>query len=209
MIPIIVTHWNQHHDKLRACEAHLKDRHCPSWSYFFGYPGRGLKTRQVPNLKYLMDPGEIRGAYIGQNLTHWHLWSSLKNSAERHPSEKCWDIVEDDVWLNDGWSDVYGDVVEDIGAIDPDWNFINWGACCVGSTETTQMTQMSESIYRGFGQCLHFYTIRRQALDILLETNKLMRGRIDQQMLVDTYPHLNAYCVLPRIASQRDTDLPL
>lgn len=202
MIPIIATHWNQKAEKFKRLEAHLRDNNIPSWSYFFGYPGRGLKTRQMVGEHMYIDPNELRGACIGQNLLHWNIWSMLKNSAERHPGERSWTIIEDDIEFYENWSDVYGDVLEDIP---PDWDMIFFGNC---NTAQADMTQVADNLYRGAGTCLHFYTVRDKALDVLLGTTAFFRARIDAQLVMDTYPHLNVYSVLPSLAGQFETHLP-
>jgi GR25 family glycosyltransferase involved in LPS biosynthesis len=200
MIPIIVTHWGQSQSKLTELEDHLRENFVPSWSYYFGFPGRGLKTRKLPNEHYHMDPDELRGKYIGQNITHWSLWAMLKNSGERH-GEESWNIIEDDMRFIDGWSDIYHDVMEDIPH---DWDIVFFGNC---NTSDKGLEKVTDNIYKGAGLCLHWYMLNRKCLDILLETNKLCRARMDAQMWYESYPHLNVYSVLPTLATQHNTEL--
>ena len=202
MIPIIVSFWDQDKQKLRETEDHLREQEVESWSYFFGYPGRGLRLRKLEGEKYYGSPDDMLGAAIGQNLTHWHLWASLKMSAERYPSVNYWNIMEDDVRLTPGWREKYNDVREDIP---DDWDIIFFGS---GYTTEHKLEPIGGSIYKGAGLCLHWYCVRQKALDILLETNKFIRTRADIQMLKESYKHLHCYTVLPRLANQHQTDIP-
>jgi GR25 family glycosyltransferase involved in LPS biosynthesis len=124
----------------------------------------------------------------------------LKNSGERH-GEKSWHIIEDDMRFIDGWSDIYHDVMEDLPH---DWDMVFFGNC---NTSDKGLEKVTDNIYKGAGLCLHWYMVHRKALDILLETNKLCRTRMDAQMWHESYPHLNVYSVLPSLAGQHETEL--
>jgi len=200
MIPIIVTHWDQDKQKLYETETHLKEQGIESWSYFFGFPGRGLRSRNIEGERYYGSPEDMLGAAIGQNLTHWHLWAALKMCSEQNPKgATCWNIVEDDIRLQEGWRQIYNDVREDIPK---DWDIIFFGN---GYTSEQTMIHVTGPIYKGAALCLHWYCVRHKALDTLLETNKFIRTRMDIQMLLESYKHLNCYTVLPRLADQAHT----
>jgi hypothetical protein len=180
--PIIVTFWGQNQEKLQLLEKHLSENGIKQWSYYFGFPGQGLKLRISEKEIYYADPNVLRNKYVGQNLTHYGLWAALKMMAERDPKETQWTIMEDDCELVENWTEPFGE-------------------------EIATLKRVSENLYRGAGLCLHWYMLRRKALDILLETNKFIRARMDVQMLKDSYPHLKTYTVLPSLAGQRDTVL--
>lgn len=199
--PIIVTFWGQNQEKLQLLEKHLSENGIKQWSYYFGFPGQGLKLRISEKEIYYADPNVLRNKYVGQNLTHYGLWAALKMMAERDPKETQWTVMEDDCELVENWSEPFGEAIDDLPS---DWDMVFFGSCC---TEIATLTRVSENLYKGAGLCLHWYMLRRRALDILLETNKFIRARMDVQMLKDSYPHLNTYTVLPSLAGQRDTVL--
>lgn len=202
MIPIILTYWGQSQEKLSALEEHLRENNVPSWSYYFGFPGRGLKIRKFDNIEYYGDVEELRGRIIGQHLTHWGLWAALKLASERNPSDKSWIIIEDDFRFKEGWSEVFHDVMEDLPG---DWDLVQFGNCC---TLGQPLKKVAGNVYKGGALCLHWYMVNRKALDVLMETCKMVKGRTDVQMLRDSFPHLNVYTVLPSIGAQFETDLP-
>ena len=203
MIPIIVSFWGQKQEKLTLLEEHLRENNVPSWSYYFGFNGRGLKIREFKDVTYYGDPEELRGKAIGQHLTHWGLWASLKMASERNQNDSMWTIIEDDFRFKENWSKIYHDVMEDLPG---DWDIVLFGNCC---TLGLDLEKITDNLYKGGALCLHWYMIKRRALDVLLETNRMVQGRIDVQMLRQSYKHLNAYTVLPSIAGQADTELPL
>jgi len=114
-----------------------------------------------------------------------------------------WTIIEDDFRFKENWSKIYHDVMEDLPG---DWDIVQFGNCC---TLGLDLEKITDNLYKGGALCLHWYMIKRRALDILLETNRMVQGRIDVQMLRQSYKHLNAYTVLPSIAGQADTELAL
>lgn len=201
MIPIITTFWGQDPAKLSALEDHLRQNDIRSWAYYWGFNGHGLKIREYPDVEYYNEPYEMYGKQIGQNLTHWGLWSALKMMSEKYHGHDKWMIIEDDLRFNDGWQEIYHDVMEDV----PDnWDMVFFGNCCTNADESIKIT---DNLYFGTSLCLHWYMIRKKALDILLETNRTIKARIDVQMHKDSYPHLHTYYVKPSLATQSDTHL--
>lgn len=201
--PIILTFWGQKQEKLTATEEHLKENGINQWSYYFGYPGQGLKLRIFDKEIYYADPNVLRGKYLGQNITHYGLWASLKMMSERNPNETQWTVIEDDCRFKEGWTETFCEVLEELP---DDWDMVFFGSCC---TEIANLKKVTDRLYRGAGLCLHWYMLRRRALDILLETNKFIRARLDVQMMKDSYPHLHTYTVLPTLASQHETYTPV
>ena len=94
--PIIVTFWGQNQEKLQILEKHLSENGIKQWSYYFGFPGQGLKLRISEKEIYYADPNVLRNKYVGQNLTHYGLWAALKMMAERiqkRPSGRLWKMI--------------------------------------------------------------------------------------------------------------------
>lgn len=55
--------------------------------------------------------------------------------------------------------------------------------------------------------CTHAYLVNYEGVCKLLETNQKVWGPIDIQMLVDSMPRMNFYGILPRLATQENTNL--
>jgi hypothetical protein len=55
--------------------------------------------------------------------------------------------------------------------------------------------------------CTHAYLVNYEGVCKLLETNQKVWAPIDIQMLVDSMPRMNFYGVLPRLATQENTNL--
>jgi hypothetical protein len=197
---IILTYWGQDPEKLHALEEHLRENGILSWAYYFGYPGKGLKVREVPGVEYIDPPYEMTSRNVGQNLTHWGLWSALKFNCELNPTADWWMIIEDDFRFNEGWQDIYNEARSDLPE---DWDMVFFGNCCL--PEEKQF--VGKHLIRGAGLCLHWYMLNKKAINILLETNKIVKARIDAQMTVESYPHLHTYSVIPSIGSQFETIL--
>jgi GR25 family glycosyltransferase involved in LPS biosynthesis len=201
--PIVLTYWGQESKKLQSLEKHLRENDITNFSYFYGIQGKGLRARKIQGLEYFTDIYEMSGKCLGQNLSHWHLWSALKMEYERHGGEDYWNIFEDDIRLDKGWEQRYMDTMEDMPG---DWDIILFGNCC---SEGREFTKVTDNILKGGSLCLHWYAVRYKALDTLRGTNDIPQSRVDIQMALKSYKELNVYTIKPRLAGQFGINLPL
>ena len=172
------------------------------WSLFFGIDAikMGLTTVNpyevdAPGSGYIMQQ-----KHTGMHLSHFLMWRHFWNDHE----EDSFTIFEDDVRLIDSWKlatvDVYKEVPED-------WDILAIGSCC---TEGRPTAHISGPVYRvQYPLCTHAYMVRRKALPILLETQEKSWAPIDLALYFNSYPKLNVYTILPRIAEQEGTFLPV
>lgn len=141
----------------------------------------------TPGSGYIMEQ-----KHVGLHLSHYLLWRKFQDS-----SEQTLTVMEDDVAFVDGWQDQY---VTARNNLPEDWDMLFLGS---GNTFDKPKEQVSENIWRvKWPQCTHLYCVNRKALPTLLNTQKRSWAPIDLALIFNSFPHLNVYTVLPRLAYQ-------
>jgi GR25 family glycosyltransferase involved in LPS biosynthesis len=184
-------------DRKQAAEEHFKARKIPvEWVAGIHARTAGLSTRHYydndnPSLGYT-----IPAKHVGLCLSHYVVWSIIAHSQERTAL-----VLEDDAELPENWSSK----LEHTLAEAQDFDILLVGSC---NTEDKPKQHIGASIWRiESAMCTHAYVVTRDACKRLIEQQRKIYAPIDIALLEQSYPHLKALTVLPRICGQRSTVL--
>jgi GR25 family glycosyltransferase involved in LPS biosynthesis len=142
---------------------------------------------------------------IVAGLSHFSAWSAIKWMVEAKLTDhRTFLIVEDDVeFLDKSWKALANDNLQ---FVPNDWHVVYLGSCCADPIE--DHGYIAANLYKLVrGMCTHAYLVNYEGACKLLETNQKVWGPIDIQMLVDSMPRMNFYGILPRLATQENTNL--
>lgn len=142
---------------------------------------------------------------IVAGLSHFAAWSAIKWMVEAKLTDhRTFLIVEDDVeFLDKNWKSLANDNLQ---FVPNDWHVVYLGSCCADPIE--DHGYIAANLYRLVrGMCTHAYLVNYEGACKLLETNQKVWGPIDIQMLIDSMPRMNFYGILPRLATQENTNL--
>jgi GR25 family glycosyltransferase involved in LPS biosynthesis len=147
---------------------------------------------------YTHDGGNepIRQHQLGCFLSHWVLWSQLDQEQNWHS------IMEDDVILRPGWR---RGLSEAMACLPKDWDILLLGSCNCGD-KTKRQVAGPLWVVEG-PMCTHWYIVRGSALPTLMTQQATIRAPVDISLGFHSYPHLNVYTALPRLADQHDTEI--
>ncbi len=175
-----------------ACAAHLKARSHP-FEFFYGVNAEawGLTTTHP----YDRNGGSeiVPRKHVGLHLSHWILWNLFAASSD----EDCFSVMEDDVHLAIDWRPR----VEHAEACLP----ADWDICLLGHCNALDKPRehVRGTVFKvTYPQCTHWYLVRRKALHTLIETQRKAWAPIDLSLIFGSYPQLNVYTVVPRLAQQ-------
>jgi len=181
-------------DRRDACAAHLSERSHP-FEFFYGVNAAtwGLTTlhpyeKDHPGSGYIMPQ-----KHVGLHLSHWILWNLFAASAEGD----SFSVMEDDVHLASDWKPR----VEHAEACLP----ADWDICLLGHCNALDKPRhhVNGTVFKvAYPQCTHWYLVRRKALATLIETQRKVWAPIDLALIFGSYPQLNVYTVIPRLAQQ-------
>ena len=185
-------------DRTQAAIAHLNERAHP-FELFFGVNAEkwGLTTTNpyeidTPGSGYIMPR-----KHVGLHLSHWILWQIFLRSPET-----CFSVMEDDVQLASDWKPRLESVEAHLPA---DWDICLLGHC---NALNKPMEHVKASVWRvAYPQCTHWYLVNRKALPFLIESQERAWAPIDLSLIFRSYPNLNVYTAVPRLASQFGMDL--
>ena len=142
---------------------------------------------------------------IVAGLSHFAAWSAIKWMVEAKLTDhRTFLIVEDDVeFLDKNWKSLANDNLQFVPS---DWHVVYLGSCCADPIE--DHGYIAANLYRLVrGMCTHAYLVNYEGACKLLETNQKVWAPIDIQMLIDSMPRMNFYGILPRLATQENTNL--
>lgn len=164
------------------------------WTQFEGIHAEawGLSTLipydvDAPGSGYIMPQ-----KHVGLHLSHYFLWRKFRESGF-----DVMTVMEDDVNLLHEWQDGFGMAMNNVP---DDWDMLFLGS---GNTFDKPKEQVAHNVWRvRWPQCTHLYMVRKKALPVLLSTQKRSWAPIDLSLIFGSFPHLNVYTVLPRLATQ-------
>jgi GR25 family glycosyltransferase involved in LPS biosynthesis len=165
----------------------------------------GLKT-VIPFMDHILfhnpswKPGDnpppefITQGHVGCILSHYMLWKTLSYL----PDEEFL-IVEDDVVLCEGFKDKLLDYKS---RLPNDWKYVFVGHCC--APEEPWRYKQDENIYTTSHppMCTHAYMVKKEALNVLIETNSVAWSHIDIQIQKRSLKQLKYYVFMPPLADQ-------
>ncbi len=189
-------------DRIESTETALLARSVFEWERFHGVNAvkMGLTTVNTyevdhPGTNYIMQQ-----KHTGMHLSHFLIWRHFWY--DHHEEE--FTVFEDDVRLVPDWALTATVLYQNVPN---DWDMILLGSCC---TEGRPKTHISGNVYKvEYPLCTHAYMVRRKAFPVLLETQEKSWAPIDLALFFNSYPKLNVYTILPRIAEQEGTFLPV
>lgn len=142
---------------------------------------------------------------IVAGLSHFSVWSAIKWMVESKVTDhRTFLIVEDDVEFT--CADWKAKLADNLDHLPSDWHVVYIGSCCADPIE--DHGYIASNLYKLVrGMCTHAYLVNYEGVCKLLETNQKVWCPIDIQMLVDSMPRMNFYGILPRLATQENTNL--
>lgn len=172
-------------------------------------PFRGINAAKwgLTTLNPYDESGKIvEQKHVGLHLSHYILWQMFHKSEEHYQhGDNCeWTVIEDDCRFTDDWAENY-DLARN--HLPEDWDMLMLGSCC---TEGRPTVHIGGNVYEvKYPLCTHAYVVRGKALSTLITTQEKAWTNIDISLFTLTYPELNVYTILPRIAYQDGMELPV
>lgn len=144
--------------------------------------------------------------HVGLHLSHYWLWRQCMTSEdyERYGDESQFTIIEDDCRFVADWRENLALASRHVPA---DWDMVLLGSCCTEDKPTVHLGGNVFSVK--YPLCTHAYIVRGKALPLLADTQEKSWASIDLALYWSTYPKLNVYTILPRIAEQEGMVLPV
>jgi len=186
-------------EKIEAAKKHFTERGLDV-EFFWGLnaPLAGLSTSHVYEYDHPGSGFRIGAKPVGCWLSHYMLWNCLT----RLPDDQFL-VLEDDAKLSEDFVDRFAQAMRDVPA---NFDFLHLGHCCLKGHEQTHVAGEVWETKRQM--CTHAYVIRRWCLPLVLKTLRKVWAPIDIQLVLEVFPHLKTYAVVPRIVDQFGTDLP-
>ncbi len=154
--------------------------------------------------KYMRDDPEenyfIPQKTVGVNLSAYIAYSVMLS----HPEVTHWLFLEDDARFVDGWQDKLAQALSDCPN---DFDYLIGGSCCCNGRPTTHIK--GEVFEVKYPMCGHMSVIASKCLPTVLERQRNMSSPGDVEKFFEVFPHLKTYTILPRIAEQENTELPI
>lgn len=85
-----------------------------------------------------------------------------------------------------------------------DFDFLFLGSCCA---KDSPKVHVKGDLYKGYAMCNHAQIIAKKAMPTLLRTQRKFYAPVDIALAFHSFPHLNSYVILPRVADQFNTKL--
>jgi len=165
---------------ISAKESGLVTEHC----YEVDAPGSGYKIGRKP---------------VATWLSFYTLWVAMQ-----YMNEHVFAQVEWDCHLVPNWRARLEQALRDVP---PDFDILMAGNCC---TKDKPKNHIKGEVYEMKGaNCGHFSIIAKKALPVLLSTQRRVYAPLDLSLCYHSFQHLKVYVVLPRIADQYDTVIPI
>lgn len=186
-------------DRKEAAEKHFKS-HGLDVDFINGIHGETFKL-----VCYGTNPinrpgrGELSPiSQVGLSLSHYMVWNMLLHLPGDH-----FMVLEDDAKFCFGWQDRLKEALE---FMPTDWDIL-----LIGNSHTAdkERRRINGDVYEvKYPFCTHAYIVAKKALPVLLKECRSANLPIDVNLILNAYPLLNVYSVIPRIAGQRGLELP-
>jgi hypothetical protein len=132
-------------------------------------------------------------------LSFYMLWSAMQYMNEHYFGQLEWDCH-----LVPNWRPRLEQALKDVP---PDFDILMAGNCCC---KGKPMKHIKGEVYEMKGaNCGHFSIIAKKALPTLLSTQRKVYAPLDLSLCYHSFPRLKVYVILPRIADQFDTAIPV
>lgn len=171
---------------------------------FYGLKGSncGLSTEYLHN----QEGDSLNSTRIATGLSHFFIWSAIKWIHEQSDYKDCfYFIVEDDVEFLPDWQSVF---LNELKNLPENWEMLYIGSCHAAPYQERNNNHIKGNIYKlNYAMCTHAYFVNYEGVKKLLKTNERVWTNIDIQMLVDSFPIMNAYAIFPRLAIQNNMEI--
>lgn len=186
-------------ERMEKAKAHFAEREVGPVEFFAGLHAEnaGLATSHAYEVDHPGTGFRVGYKITGIWLAHVMLWTHLSRL-----SDDRFLILEDDAQFHDDWK-----IRMNVGLSDlpGDFDFFHVGHCCLkGHPQTLVKGEVFETKH---AQCTHAYIINRRALPFLLRTVRKCYAPLDCQLVLEVFPHLRTFALVPRCVSQFDTVL--
>jgi len=188
-------------DQVEKARAHFASRGLEV-EFFWGIHGQasGLTTSHVYEVDHPGSGYKIGPNTIGNWLAHYMLWSCLM----RLPDDRFL-VLEADAQLPEDFGPRFDKALADAPK---NFDFLHIGSCCVKGHPFKKIPGNGNVVETKHALCTHAYVIARKCLPLVLRTMRKVWAPIDIQLMLEVYPHLHTYAVMPRIVEQLNTLLP-
>jgi len=190
-------------ERTDGARKHFADMGVPDVEFVAGICAKtfGLFTTHP----YLQDDPKRGGSIIPQRqvgcmLSHYMLWSAL--ALQPDDRDDSFLVLEDDAEFPVDWE---ARTVEALNDAPKDADMLYLGSCC---TADKPKAQVKGDVWEvKWPLATHAYVVWKKALPVLLATQRDVYAPVDLSLYFKTLPLLRVYTVLPRIVSQRGTEL--
>jgi GR25 family glycosyltransferase involved in LPS biosynthesis len=180
-------------DKMEKAKVHFAERGVENVEFFSSIHAEiaGLSTSHPYEIDHPASGFRVGYKITGIWLAHVVLWMHLA----RLPEDKFL-ILEDDAMFHEDWKERYEAALKHL----PDFDFFHIGHCCLLGHEQTHIG--GEVFATSHSQCTHAYILHRRCIPFLLRTVRKCYAPIDCQLVLEVFPHLKTFALIPRAVSQ-------
>lgn len=139
-------------------------------------------------------------ANVGCYISHYILYQVMKALPYKH-----YMVLEDDVHFSENWKE---EVEKALEIIPDNFDFLFVGSCCARDKEPIHIGgNLYHYPYREdkpswYPQAGHCYIISQKCIQHLIDTNRDTADPIDISLIYNSFPKLEVYAILPRVADQ-------
>lgn len=175
---------------------HLKELGI-QWKPFFGCDAAkwGLTTLNTYEIDHPGSNFIIEQKHVGLHMSHYMLWQ-----IQQETEAPVMTILEDDAVFAVDWESQFTAAMD---AMPADWDIV-----LIGSGHAMKHRpkhHISGNVWEVMWPITtHAYMVNMKALPVLLKTQQCSGSPIDLSLNYRTYPLLNVYTILPRIAEQNN-----
>lgn len=169
----------------------------------------GIQGRHI----YLLDQNYSEQFYIGDAkvgsfLSQYVIYSCMNVMPDSH-----FIFLETDCRFELGWKEKLEQALKDIPS---DFDFLFCGHCCTEDKlpihvkgDLYHFPYRGEAMWQYFPQGAHFMIIAKKCVQHLINTQRDVATPADISLIRHSFKDLNVYAIIPRIANQGNTVLPL
>ncbi len=169
----------------------------------------GLQGRHI----YLLDGRPEEQFYIGDKkvasfMTQYVVYSVMNVLPDTH-----FMFLETDCRFEKGWKEELEIAMQNIP---PDFDFLFVGSSCAADKEPTQIKghlyhfpYRGEAYWQFYPQGAHCMIIAKKCIPHLIATQRDVANPADVSLIRYAFKDLNVFAILPRLANQGNTVLPL
>lgn len=190
-------------ERTEKAKSHFSEVGLSDVEFFIGINAEvaGLSALHPYNLDRTPEQGDYFMGFkpTGIFLSHYALWMAMQLLNDEHIL-----ILEIDAKFPADWKERYEKALQDTPS---DFDILFIGSCCCDGRQTTHV---KGDIYDvRYPMCNHAYIVAKKAIPHLLATNRDCYAPIDISTFLHSFNKLKVYTVLPRIAEQFDTYIPV